>query len=152
MLTDEGPQVLEFNCRFGDPEAQVVLPLIDEDLGERFEAIANGHGVGEPIRWSGRHAACIVLAAPGYPGKSPTGLAIDGFDAAAKLDDVVVFHAATTRENDSLVTNGGRVVGVTGLGDSLEAALSKAYEAVDVIHFEGMHFRRDIGHRGEGSR
>jgi len=152
MLTDEGPQVLEFNCRFGDPEAQVVLPLIDEDLGERFEAIANGHGVGEPIRWSGRHAACIVLAAPGYPGKSPTGLAIDGFDAAAKLDDVVVFHAATTRENDSLVTNGGRVVGVTGLGDSLEEALSKAYEAVDVIHFEGMHFRRDIGHRGEGSR
>jgi phosphoribosylamine--glycine ligase len=152
MLTEDGPQVLEFNCRFGDPEAQVVLPLIDEDLGERLEAIANGHGVGDPIRWSGKHAACIILAAPGYPGKSPHGLAIDGLDAAATMDGVVVFHAATAHENDHLVTNGGRILGVTGLGDSLDAALSRAYEAVGAIDFEGMHYRSDIGRRGEAAK
>jgi phosphoribosylamine--glycine ligase len=152
MLTEDGPLVLEFNCRFGDPEAQAVLPLIDEDLGERLAAIANGHGVGDPIRWSGKHAACVILAAPGYPGKSPHGLAIGGLEAAGKMDDVVVFHAATAHENDHLVTSGGRVLGVTGLGDSLDAALDKAYEAVGAIGFEGMHYRRDIGRRSETAR
>lgn len=148
MIDKDGtPNVLEFNCRFGDPEAQVVLPLIDEDLGERLESIANGHGVGDPIHWSGKHAACVILAAPGYPGKSPNGLAIGGLEAAAQMDDVVIFHAATARENDHLVTSGGRVLGVTGLGDSLEAALDRAYEAVGAISFEGMHYRRDIGRR-----
>lgn len=152
MLTDDGPQVLEFNCRFGDPEAQVVLPLLDEDVGERFEAIAHGDGVGAALRWSGRHAACVVLAAPGYPGKSTTGLVISGLDEAQQMEDVVVFHAATARENDGLVTSGGRVLGVTGLGDSLDAALARAYAAVDTIHFEGMHFRSDIGRRGGKSK
>jgi phosphoribosylamine--glycine ligase len=148
MLTDDGPQVLEFNCRFGDPEAQAVLPLIDEDFGERLMAIANGEGVGGPIAFSGRSAVCVVLAAPGYPGRSPHGLPIDGLDEAEKLDDVIVFHAATAAHNRGLVTNGGRVLGVTGLGDSLDAALDAAYGAVDKISFEGMQFRRDIGRRG----
>ncbi len=147
MITEDGPLVLEYNCRFGDPEAQAVLALVDEDLGERLEAIANGHGVGDPIRWSGKHAACVILAAPGYPGQSPHGLAIDGLEAAAKMDDVVVFHSATAHENGQLVTSGGRVLGVTGLGDSLDAALDKAYEAVGAISFEGMRYRRDIGRR-----
>jgi len=149
MLTDDGPQVLEFNCRFGDPETQVVLPLIDEDFGERLAAIAHGDGVGAPIQWSGKHAACVVLAAPGYPGQSPKGLPISGLDAAAKMDDVVVFHAATARESDKMVTNGGRVLGVTGLGDTLDSALANAYKAVDAISFDGMHFRSDIGRRGD---
>jgi phosphoribosylamine--glycine ligase len=148
MLTDDGPQVLEFNCRFGDPEAQAVLPLIDEDFGERLMAIANGEGVGGPIAFSGRSAACVVLAAPGYPGRSPHGLPIDGLDEAEKLDDVIVFHSATAAANRGLVTNGGRVLGVTGLGDSLDAALDAAYGAVDKISFEGMQFRHDIGRRG----
>ena len=149
MLTDDGIQVLEFNCRFGDPEAQVVLPLIDEDFGERLEAVTHGDGVGDPINWSGQHAACVVLAAPGYPGKSPTGLPISGLDEVASMDDVVVFHAATARDEGRLVTNGGRVLGVTGLGASHDAALASAYAAIDKISFEGMHFRRDIGRREE---
>jgi len=149
ILTDEGVQVLEFNCRFGDPETQVVIPLIDEDFAARLDGIANGDGVGEPIQWSGRHAACVVLAAPGYPGKSPHGLPIDGLADAEAMDDVLVFHAATAHEEDRLVTTGGRVLGVTGLGDSLDDALSNAYGAIDKISFEGMHYRSDIGRRGE---
>jgi len=149
MLTDEGPKVLEFNCRFGDPETQVVLPLIDEDFAARLAGIANGDGVGEPIQWSGGHAACVVLAAPGYPGTSPRGLPIDGLADAEAMADVLVFHAATAHEADQLVTSGGRVLGVTGLGETLDAALSNAYGAIDKISFEGMHYRRDIGRRGE---
>ena len=149
MLTDEGPKVLEFNCRFGDPETQVVLPLIDEDFAARLAGIANGDGVGEPIQWSGGHAACVVLAAPGYPGTSPRGLPIDGLADAEAMADVLVFHAATAHEADRLVTSGGRVLGVTGLGETLDAALSNAYGAIDKISFEGMHYRRDIGRRGE---
>ena len=148
MLTDNGPMVLEFNCRFGDPEAQVVLPLIDEDLGERLDSIAEGYGIGEPVKWNGKHAACVVLASSGYPGDSPSGLPISGLDEAGAMDDVVVFHAATSVDNGGMVTNGGRVLGVTGLGDSLDDALAKAYEAAGVINFEGMHYRSDIGRRG----
>ena len=148
MFTDDGPRVLEFNCRFGDPEAQAVLPLIDEDLGDRLMAIANGDGVGNPIRWSGHSAACVVLAAPGYPGQSPTGLPINGLDEVAGSPNVVVFHAATADDDDNIVTTGGRVLGVTGLGASLDAALEAAYGAVERINFEGMQYRTDIGRRG----
>ncbi len=148
MFTAEGPRVLEFNCRFGDPEAQAVLSLIDEDLGDRLMAIASGDGVGDPIRWSGQSAACIVLTAPGYPGQSPTGLPISGLDEVADSPDVVVFHAATGTDGDNIVTTGGRVLGVTGLGGSLDAALEKAYGAVEMINFEGMQYRTDIGKRG----
>ena len=150
MLTDQGTQVLEFNCRFGDPETQVVIPLLNEDLALRLNGIANGDGVGGPIQWSGRHAACVVLAAPGYPGKSPLRLPIHGLDET--MDDVLVFHAATAREGDQLVTNGGRVLSITGLGDSLDTALSNAYGAIDKISFEGMHYRSDIGRRGENKQ
>jgi phosphoribosylamine--glycine ligase len=150
MLTDQGTQVLEFNCRFGDPETQVVIPLLNEDLALRLNGIANGDGVGGPIQWSGRHAACVVLAAPGYPGKSPLRLPIHGLDET--MEDVLVFHAATAREGDQLVTNGGRVLSITGLGDSLDTALSNAYGAIDKISFEGMHYRSDIGRRGENKQ
>ena len=150
MLTDQGTQVLEFNCRFGDPETQVVIPLLNEDLALRLNGIANGDGGGGPIQWSGRHAACVVLAAPGYPGKSPLRLPIHGLDET--MDDVLVFHAATAREGDQLVTNGGRVLSITGLGDSLDTALSNAYGAIDKISFEGMHYRSDIGRRGENKQ
>ncbi len=150
MLTDQGTQVLEFNCRFGDPETQVVIPLLNEDLAVRLNGIANGDGGGGPIQWSGRHAACVVLAAPGYPGKSPLRLPIHGLDET--MEDVLVFHAATAREGDQLVTNGGRVLSITGLGDSLDTALSNAYGAIDKISFEGMHYRSDIGRRGENKQ
>ena len=150
MLTDQGTQVLEFNCRFGDPETQVVIPLLDEDLALRLNGIANGDGGGGPIQWSGRHAACVVLAAPGYPGKSPLRLPIHGLEET--MDDVLVFHAATAREGDQLVTNGGRVLSITGLGDSLDTALSNAYGAIEKISFEGMHYRSDIGRRGENKQ
>ena len=150
MLTDQGTQVLEFNCRFGDPETQVVIPLLNEDLALRLNGIANGDGGGGPIQWSGRHAACVVLAAPGYPGKSPLRLPIHGLDET--MEDVLVFHAATAREGDQLVTNGGRVLSITGLGDSLDTALSNAYGAIEKISFEGMHYRSDIGRRGENKQ
>ena len=150
MLTDQGTQVLEINCRFGDPQTQVVIPLLNEDLALRLNGIANGDGGGGPIQWSGRHAACVVLAAPGYPGKSPLRLPIHGLEET--MDDVLVFHAATAREGDQLVTNGGRVLSITGLGDSLDTALSNAYGAIHKISFEGMHYRSDIGRRGENKQ
>jgi phosphoribosylamine--glycine ligase len=152
MITDDGPRVLEFNCRFGDPEAQVVLPLIDEDFGERLEAIANGDGAGGPLRIADRHTACVVLAAPGYPGRSSTGMPIRGLETAEQMDDVVVFHAATSQDKDQLVTSGGRVLGVTGMGTTLDDALARAYAAVKTIRFEGMHYRSDIGRRGDSAQ
>jgi phosphoribosylamine--glycine ligase len=147
MLTEDGPKVLEFNCRFGDPEAQAIIPLMDEDLAERLASIAHGEGIGPEIQWSGKSCACVVLASSGYPGKPATGHLISGLDKLADREDLVVFHAATNRENNNWVTAGGRVLGVTGLGDSLDDALGVAYSAIDQIDFEGMHYRRDIGHR-----
>ncbi len=146
MLTDDGPKVLEFNCRFGDPEAQVVLPLIDADVGELLAGIAEG-GMPDAIAISPRHTAIVVLAAEGYPGKYRHGDAIEGLDAFADREDVVIFHAGTSEEDGRIVTNGGRVLGVTGIGDTREEALRAAYDAVDCIQFSGMHYRRDIGRR-----
>ena len=151
MLTDAGPSVLEFNCRFGDPEAEVVLPLIDGDFGELLAAIADGC-VPDTIAISDRHAATVMLAADGYPGKYRQGDPIEGLAAAAALDDVVVFHAGTGEDDEQIVTTGGRVLGVTGTGDSREAALAAAYGAVDAISFPGMHYRRDIGRRNQEQR
>ena len=147
MLTDDGPKVLEFNCRFGDPEAQAIIPLLDEDLAERLASIAHGEGIGPELKWSGKSCACVVLASPGYPGEATTGHRISGLDKTAGRDDLIVFHAATNREGEHWVTAGGRVLGVTGLGDSLDDALAVAYSAIDGIEFEGMQYRRDIGHR-----
>lgn len=146
MMTEAGPRVLEFNCRFGDPEAQVVLPLIDGDLGELLASIAEG-GMPDTIEISPQHSAIVVLAAEGYPGKHRHGDVIEGLDALADREDVVVFHAGTGQEDGRTVTHGGRVLGVTGIGDTREAALAAAYDAVEEIHFSGMHYRRDIGRR-----
>lgn len=147
MLTAHGPRVLEFNCRFGDPEAQVILPLLDSDLIDIAETCVNGKLAAIDIRWM-NHAkacACVVMAASGYPGRYPSGREIMGLDAA--LGNALVFHAGTQRINERVVTAGGRVLNVTGLGDTLPDALSAAYSTVEQISFEGMQYRRDIGER-----
>jgi len=133
MLTDDGPKVLEFNCRFGDPETQVVLPLLDGDLAEIMMAVARGELDPARVRASGRSAACIKT--------------IDGLDAAAALDGVTVFHAGTALADGNVVTSGGRVLGVTATAGALPAAIDRAYEAVGLITFEDVQYRRDIGHR-----
>ena len=146
MMTDDGPQVLEFNCRFGDPEAQVILPLIEGDVGELLAGIAEGQ-IPDDIAVSDRHTAIVVLAAEGYPGSYRHGDAVRGLDA--DTDGVVVFHAGTAAEDGTVVTAGGRVLGVTAVGDDRESALSAAYERVKSIDFDGMHYRTDIGHRDD---
>jgi phosphoribosylamine--glycine ligase len=146
MMTGEGPKVVEFNCRFGDPEAQVVLPLLDSDPLDLFEALA-ARRLGEAkVTLAGGAAACVVLASEGYPGSYEKGKPITGLDDAP--DDVVVFHAGTAARDGGIVTNGGRVLGVTGFGSDLRAALDAAYAGVEAIRFEGMQFRRDIGQKG----
>lgn len=145
MLTGDGPRVLEFNCRFGDPETQAILPLLDTDVLDIGEAAAEGGLAGVDIRWKPGAAACVVMASQGYPGPSPIGRPIHGLEAA--LDKAVVFHAGTKLADGGVVTAGGRVLGVTGWGQELPAALANAYAAVEQIHFEGQHYRRDIGHR-----
>lgn len=144
MLTSEGPRVLEYNCRFGDPETQVVLPRLESDLAEILQATAEGRLKEVAVRWSPRKAVCVVMASEGYPGAYPKGRAITGIEEAEALGDVVVFHAGTARRNGELVTNGGRVLGVTALGDDFAATIDRAYQAVERIRFEGAHYRRDI--------
>ncbi len=144
MLTDDGLKVLEFNCRFGDPETQVILPLLDTDLYEIFHACIAGRLHEIDIQWQTQACATVVLAAPGYPQSYPTGLPISGLDTVTD-DQLIVFHAGTERRGDEIVTNGGRVLNVTAVGTDLSSALDHAYSAVDKIHFENMHFRRDIG-------
>ncbi len=146
MLTDKGPQVLEFNCRFGDPEAQVILPLLDGDLVEIMLACIEGRL--DEIEVSVHSGACVtvVLASPGYPSKYRKGLAIRGIELAEELDQVKVFHAGTARSaQGKLVTNGGRVLAVSAYGESLKEAVSQAYAGVSRIEFDGMQFRNDIG-------
>jgi phosphoribosylamine---glycine ligase len=144
MLTETGPQVLEFNVRFGDPETQAILVRLESDLSEILEGIVDGR-LGEiDVNWSEDSSACIVLAARGYPGKPETGTHIDGINQA--WPDTTVFHAATSRDaNNQWLTAGGRVLGVTATGADLTAALDRAYAAVSQIHWDGMHYRRDIG-------
>ena len=146
MLTPGGPRVLEFNCRFGDPETQVLLPLLDSDLLDVLEACVEGRLAETQVRWKDSAAATVVAAAPGYPGSYPRGLPISGLQRAGAKDDVVVFHAGTRlEEGGGVVTSGGRVLAVTGLGPDLEAALERAYAGINEIRFEGLHFRGDIG-------
>ncbi|HEY5837819.1 MAG TPA: phosphoribosylamine--glycine ligase [Pyrinomonadaceae bacterium] len=146
MLTSEGPRVLEYNVRFGDPETQAILITLQTDLSAIFEAIVD-HRLGElHVQWSNDSAVCVVLAARGYPGKPETGTVIQGLDRAAQHENVGVFHAATSRgPNAEWLTAGGRVLGLTATGETLDAALSRCYAAVDDIHWDGMHYRRDIG-------
>ncbi len=150
MLTPDGPRVIEYNSRFGDPEAQVVLPRLETDLAEIITAVAQER-LGElEIKWSEKASACVILASGGYPGSYPKGLEIAGLDEKgqiAAMPEVTVYHAGTKRENGKFYTNGGRVLGLTALGDTLEEALETAYRAVDMVNFEGVMFRKDIGRR-----
>ena len=150
MLTAHGPKVVEYNCRFGDPETQVVLPLYAGDFAELLAGAADGRIVtSRPAPSVRGSAVCVVLASEGYPDSYPTGREIRGLDAVGGLQDIVVFHAGTKREGGRLVTAGGRVLGVTAVApaQTIERAIGRVYEAVGMISFEGMHYRRDIGRR-----
>jgi phosphoribosylamine--glycine ligase len=144
MITNDGPRVLEFNCRFGDPETQALLPRMKSDLLPLLEATIDGKIDNYLIEWDERAAVTVVLASAGYPGKYETGKKISGLDEAAKMEGVQVFHAGTKRANGEIVTAGGRVLAVTGLGSTIANARERAYEVVARIHFEGCHYRRDI--------
>ena len=145
MLTKNGPKVLEFNARFGDPETQVYLPRLENDLVELLDASASGTLGKTELKWKPEAAVCVVMASGGYPGSYPKGKFISGLAAAANaLPNTKVFHAGTALKDGQIVTNGGRVLGVTALGKDLKAAQAAAYAAVEKIHFDGAHFRRDI--------
>jgi phosphoribosylamine---glycine ligase len=144
MITDNGPRVLEFNCRFGDPETQAILPRMKSDLLPLLEATIDGKIDNHTIEWDERASVTVVMASGGYPDKYETGKPISGFDEAEELDDVHFFHAGTKRVNGGVVTAGGRVLAVTALASSIESARDRAYEAVSRIHFDGCHYRRDI--------
>lgn len=146
MMTATGPKVIEFNARFGDPETQVVLPLLDGDLLPVLEACIDGALAETEVRWQNGATVCVVLAAGGYPGEYRKGDAIAGL-AAAEAKDAMVFHAGTAMAGDAVVTHGGRVLGVTAMADDIAAAVAKVYPAVEQIKFAGMQYRKDIAHR-----
>ena len=146
MITPKGPKVIEYNCRFGDPETQVVLPRLKTDIMDIFEAINNETLSELSIEWDERASACVIMASGGYPKSYPKGLEIKGL-SDGQLDGVTVYHAGTALKEGKLVTAGGRVLGVTALGDTLKEALEKSYSAVKKIEFENAHYRRDIGKR-----
>ncbi len=147
MMTARGPQVLEFNARFGDPEAQAILVRLESDLVDALEACIDGKLCDTELRWSPGASACVVASSAGYPGAYKTGLPIGGLDAAAQVPGVEIFHAGTAQAGRQLVTAGGRVLGVTAAAPSLEEALARTYRALAGIQFEGIYFRRDIGRR-----
>lgn len=146
MLTEAGPKVLEFNCRFGDPETQVILPMLDGDLVAIMQACLAGQLSPEMVQWHNGACAAVVMAAPGYPGSYPKGLPISGLNGVP--DDVLVFHAGTAVARKSVVTTGGRVLAVTARGEDLKTAVRRAYAGVAQIHFDGAHYRTDIGREG----
>jgi phosphoribosylamine--glycine ligase len=148
MIDKEAFNVVEFNCRFGDPEAQALLPLLDTDLFELMERTIASDLEGAEIEWQDRHAVCVVVASGGYPEKYEKGKIIAGLDAVSRMKNVAVFHAGTALENGRVVTNGGRVLGVTGLGKTLEESMDTAYEGIRRIDFESMYYRKDIGAKG----
>ncbi len=151
MITDTGPKVLEFNCRFGDPEAQVLLPRLKSDLVPLLIACIDGtleqHA---DVQWFDEAAACVVMASGGYPDPYQTGEIITGFEDADAIEGVNVFHAGTTHDGENIVTAGGRVLGITAVADGLHNAIQQAYRGVSAIHFNKAHFRNDIGHRALG--
>jgi len=146
MMTREGPKVIEFNCRFGDPECQAILPRLEDDLLALLLAAATGKGLPPALAWSPRSSVCVVMTSGGYPGRYETGRAITGVEAAAGLPGVNVFHAGTALAGGALVTAGGRVLGVQASGADVATAIRTAYAAVERIRFDGAHYRRDIGH------
>jgi len=146
MLTKEGPKTLEFNVRFGDPETQAILPRLKSDLLEVMLAASEQKlSRVRVLEWDERACVCVVCASGGYPGEYEKGKEISGLDEARDLQDVVVFHAGTKNQDNKILTNGGRVLGVTGLGNTIKEAITRTYKAVDKIHFDGMHYRKDIG-------
>ena len=148
MITDAGPKVLEFNCRFGDPETQVLLPRLKSDLVPLMMACIDGtleqHA---DVEWHAEAAACVVMASGGYPNPYQTGKVITGLTDASSIDGVTVFHAGTDQDEDNVITAGGRVLGVTALADDLKSAIEQAYRGVSAIHFDDAHWRTDIGYR-----
>jgi len=147
ILPEAGPEILEYNCRFGDPETQVIIPRLTSDLAEVLLATAEGRLAEVDVEWSDETCVCVVIASGGYPGKYEKGKPITGIEDAEQDDKVVVFHAGTKMDGDQLVSAGGRVLGVTALGSDYKEALDRCYAAVDKIHFDEMYCRRDIGRR-----
>lgn len=147
MLTAEGPRVLEYNVRFGDPEAQAILVRLKSDLADIFEAVARGDGLSEQdVEWASDSSACVVLASRGYPAQPETGARIEGLERAAQHEGVEIFHAGTARNAaGEWLTSGGRVLGVTATAATLDDALGRCYDSISEIHWDGMHYRRDIG-------
>ncbi len=146
MLTSEGPRVLEYNVRFGDPEAQAILVRLQSNLFEIFDAVAHGHLGATRVSWSDDASACVVLAARGYPESLETGARIEGIEQSARLQGVQIFHAGTVRADDGAYkTAGGRVLGLAATGATLDESLARCYAAADQIHWDGMQYRRDIG-------
>jgi phosphoribosylamine--glycine ligase len=146
MLTPNGPKVLEFNCRFGDPETQPLMMRLKSDLLEAMLAVADGTLDRITLKWDPRPALCVVASSKGYPGNYAKGLPISGLGDADAVPDVKVFHAGTASRDGQVVTDGGRVLAVTALGDTIAQAQRRAYQAMGLIHFDGMHYRKDIGH------
>lgn len=147
MLTPDGPKVIEYNCRFGDPETQVVLPLLKTDMVDIFEAIWNGTLDKLDIEWKNECCACVIMASGGYPVAYESGKEITGLDAHGQCAGSFIYHAGTKMDGDKIVTAGGRVLGVTSTGTDLKAALARSYKTIEKIHFDKAHFRKDIGHR-----
>jgi phosphoribosylamine--glycine ligase len=147
MITERGPQVLEYNARFGDPETQVILPLLESDLIEVMEAVIEGRLSEIKVDWKQGHSVCVVAAAGGYPGSYEQGKRITGLDKAAAFDNLLVFHAGTALKDGEIVTAGGRVLGITAWGESLQSAIDQAYQGIAQIEFTGIQYRRDIAHR-----
>ena len=147
MLTKTGPQILEFNARFGDPETQPLLARMDSDIVPIFEACIDGTLDQCRLEWKNESSVCVVMAAKGYPNSYEKGKPISGFKDANALPGVMVFHAGTTQQEGEVLTSGGRVLGVTATGDNITTAISRAYEAVEKIQWDGIHYRKVIGHR-----
>jgi phosphoribosylamine---glycine ligase len=145
MMTSQGPKVLEFNARLGDPETQVLMHRMENDFVEALSAAAQGGLASPKLTWRSDPSVCVVLAAAGYPGTVRTGDAISGLDA---IDGAVAFHAGAKMSNGALVTSGGRVLGITASGPDLQSAIDKAYAEAGKVHFDGMQYRRDIGRKG----
>jgi phosphoribosylamine---glycine ligase len=146
-MTPRGPEVLEFNARFGDPETQAVLMRLDSDLLEAVEACVDGRLAQTELRWSLGASACVVVSSAGYPGSYKTGFPVTGLSTAAQVPGVQIFHSGTARLAGQLVTSGGRVLCASAVGDSLRESLARAYQALAEIQFEGAYYRRDIGYR-----
>ncbi len=147
ILTNRGPKVLEFNVRFGDPETQAILPLLKTDIIIPINACIDGNLSDVELEWENAYSVCVVLASGGYPGEYKKGMPIDGLEEASKMDGVHLFYAGVSEADGRMTTDGGRVLGVTGVGAELKNAIDKTYSAVSRINFEGMHYRKDIGGR-----